>query len=352
VFLDPRTGEILAIASAPSYDPGDFADGITQDAWTEIQENPSRPLHNRAIASYYAPGSTFKVLVAIAGLESGIADPSFRTYCNGSLRIHGERRLCWRRGGHGWVDLHEALTHSCNVYFYQLGDAVEIDRIHSFGKKFRLGESSGIELPGEVSGLLASREWKRREQGQPWYPGDTVSIAIGQGLLAITPIQMAVMMSAVGTGGTLPHPHLTAQNRRVPDHVRISGPTLELVRSALEKVVREGTGRQATLPGIKVAGKTGTAQVVSRSAGIDSEALPEAERDHAWFVGYAPAERPEIAFAVVVEHGGHGGSTAAPVARRVLEVFFSGRGGDDSRLKAQSSEVQEESGDASEAASG
>jgi penicillin-binding protein 2 len=341
VFLDPNTGEILALASSPAFDAAEFADGISREAWTEIQENPSRPLHNRAIASYYAPGSTFKVLMAVAGLETGIADPSFRTYCNGSLRIHGSTRLCWRRGGHGWVDLHEALTYSCNVYFYKLGEKLGIDPIHQYGSRFRLGKATGVELPGEASGLLPSREWKQRVQGEIWYPGDTISVAIGQGLLAITPIQMAVMMSAVGTGGNLPHPHLTAGNFRTPGRVEISDSTLDLVRSALREVVEKGTGRSAALPGIPVAGKTGTAQVVKRSAGIDSGKLPEKERDHAWFVGYAPADRPEIAFAVVVEHGGHGGATAAPVARQVLEEFFADRMTEDQRRRAEARDATE-----------
>lgn len=322
VFLDARTGEVLALHSAPSYDPNLFVGGISAEQWSAIQDDPRRPLHNRVISSFYAPGSTFKVVMALAGLETGAITPDTKVYCSGSAVVYGARRLCWKRGGHGWVDVREALTHSCNVFFYQLGQSLGVDEIHRFGDALGLGKPTGVDLSGESSGILPSEEWKRRVHGEPWYPGDTISIAIGQGLLAVTPMQMATMAAGVANGGLVPHPHLRLGESPAPTETHIREANLALVRQALVDVVREGTGRNAALPSIQVAGKTGTAQVYKHSAGIDADDLPKDERDHAWFVGYAPAEAPTIAFAVVVEHGGHGGTTAAPIARKVLEAYF------------------------------
>jgi penicillin-binding protein 2 len=327
VFMDPWTGEVLALVSTPGFDPNLFADGMTAEAWKSITGDPRRPLHDRAIASYYAPGSVFKVIMAVSGLETGAVDPGRVVTCNGSIRIYGRQRLCWKRGGHGRVDLQRALAESCNVYFYLLGRDLDIASIHEYGASFGLGRTTGIDLPGEVRGILPSRAWKREHLGEPWYPGDTISIAIGQGLLAVTPVQMATMISAVATRGRLPTPHLIRGQQAAAEHLDVHPATYEIVRRALRHAVESGTGRAADLGEIRVAGKTGTAQVFRHSAGVDPEDLPKQERDHGWFVGYAPTERPTIAFAVVVEHGGHGGTSAAPVARRVLEVFFDRRPG-------------------------
>jgi len=222
------------------------------------------------------------------------------------------------------VDLHSALVQSCNVYFYQVGRMAGIDAIHKYGDMFNLGRPTRIDLPGEGSGVLPSPEWKQRVRGEPWYAGETISVSIGQGVLAVTPVQMATLMSAVATG-KLPRPHLSSADAEPPKELPVSKATLAVIRSALADVVEEGTGRRASLGSISVAGKTGTAQVFKKSAGIDADKLPKEERDHAWFVGYAPAEKPEIAFAVVIEHGGHGGTTAAPVVKQVLETFFAAR---------------------------
>jgi penicillin-binding protein 2 len=322
VFMDPWTGEILAMGSTPSYDPNDFADGISREVWEAIQSDPRRPMHNRAIASFYAPGSTFKVLVAIAGLESGAITPEERVFCNGSTRIYGSTRLCWKRGGHGWVDLRQALAHSCNVYFYKAGQKMGIEPIHKYGAMFNLGKTRGLDIPGEAGGILPSDAWKRQARGERWYPGDTISVAIGQGLLAVTPLQMATLMAGVGTKGSLPYPRLTAKGEKAPSKVQVSQRTFDLIHEALADVVTEGTARRAQVEGYTVAGKTGTAQVYKMSAGIDADKMDKATRDHAWFAGYAPADNPRIAFAVVVEHGGHGGTTAAPIARKVLKTFF------------------------------
>jgi len=340
VFMDPNSGEVLALASTPTFDPNLFADGFSHAAWRGITEDPRRPLHDRVIASFYAPGSTFKVVMAVAGLESGTFPADYRTFCNGGASFYGRRRLCWKRGGHGWVDMRSALTHSCNVYFYELGKKLGIDLIHEYGKQLGLGVPSGIDVPGEETGIMPSREWKRRVQRERWYPGDTISVAIGQGLLAVTPIQMARMISGVANGEYLPQPHLYAGAEVTRTPIDISSETLATVRVALKQAVDTGTGREATLGRFSVAGKTGTAQVYKHSAGIDSNKLPKQERDHAWFVGYAPAERPTIAFAIVVEHGGHGGSAAAPIARKVLEVFFADGPTEQLRVGAGAAEAE------------
>jgi penicillin-binding protein 2 len=324
VFLDPWTGEVLALGSTPSFDPNRFADGISHEEWRAMSADPQRPLHDRAIASFYAPGSTFKVLMTIAALETGAVTPDETLHCSGSTRIYGSTRLCWKKGGHGTVNLRAALAHSCNVYFYQIGKRLGIEPIHDYGSRFGLGRRSGLDLPGEEEGVLPSADWKRRTHGEVWYPGDTISVAIGQGLLAVTPVQMARFIAAVATGGRLVRPHVLAGVEPQVEDLGIGAETVRIVRAALVDAVQLGTARRAGLKGIQVAGKTGTAQVYKHSAGVDSDKLPKEERDHAWFVGFAPADEPRIAFAVIVERGGHGGETAAPVARKVLEAFFAG----------------------------
>jgi len=337
VFIDPRSGEVLALVSTPTFDPNVFANGMSTEDWNSIAGDPRRPLHDRAIASYYAPGSVFKVIMAIAGLESGAIAGDRVAFCNGSTKVYGGTRLCWKRGGHGTVNLHRALTHSCNVYFYHLGKEMGIKPIHDYGARFNLGSPTGIDLPGEAKGILPSPDWKRAHLGERWYPGDTISVAIGQGLLAVTPTQMATMIAAVGTGGRLATPHLIRGAAVETRRLDIDASTFTAVQVALREAVRSGTGRAVDMEHVAVAGKTGTAQVYRHSAGVDSDDLPKEERDHGWFVGYAPADDPTIAFAVVVEHGGHGGSSAAPIARRVLEVFFADEGDDkkDGKLVAR-----------------
>lgn len=322
IFLDVRSGGVLALVSTPSFDPNLFADGFTPATWKSLIEDPRRPLHDRVIGSFYAPGSTFKVVMAVAGLETKAVDPASRVFCNGGKSYYKRRRLCWKKGGHGWVDMKRALAESCNVYFYDLGQKLGIDRIHEYGAMLGLGRKTGINLSGEESGILPSREWKLAAVREPWYPGDTISVAIGQGFLATTPVQLAGMMAAVARGTKPISPRLIAGPAANPEKLPVSDETLRIVRAALKQAVDHGTGREATLGAFSVAGKTGTAQLTAGSAGVDSADLDKSVRDHAWFVGYAPAEDPTIAFAIIVEHGGHGGSTAAPIARRVLEVYF------------------------------
>lgn len=322
VFLDPESGEVLAILSRPGYDPNLFADGISRADWQGIVSDPRRPMHDRAIASFYAPGSIFKVVMAIAALEEGLVDGESENYCPGHASFYGRRRLCWKRGGHGDVAVREAIAKSCNVYFYRLGKELGIETIHDYGERFGLGRTTRIDLPAEEAGILPSHEWKRRQLREIWYPGDTISVAIGQGYLTVTPLQMVRMIAVIANGGSRVTPHVVAGRARPSEPSGFRPEHVEFVRGGLADAVRLGTATRAALDGISVAGKTGTAQVHSRSATEDSDDLPKPLRSHAWFVGFAPVDKPQIAFAVIVEHGGHGGSSAAPIARRVLERFF------------------------------
>jgi penicillin-binding protein 2 len=325
IFMDPHTGEVLALASTPGYDPNVFTAPVSRTTWTALISDPRHPLNDRAISSFYAPGSTFKVLMSVVGLETGAITPETTVSCSGSAMIYNRRFMCWKKGGHGTVDVHRALVQSCNVFYYLLGRKVGIDAISKYAKMFGIGELSGIDIPGESRGNPPSVEWKQRVHKEQWYPGDTISVSIGQGLLAVTPVQMATMISAVANGGTLVRPHLARDTKTEATKLPVASGTLALIRDALADVVEEGTATRAQLGPIHVAGKTGTAQVFKKSVGVDADKQPKDERDHAWFIGYAPAEKPEIAFAIVIEHGGHGGTTAAPVARKVLEVFFEDR---------------------------
>jgi penicillin-binding protein 2 len=325
IFMDPRTGEVLALASTPGYDPNVFTAPVSRVTWTTLIGDPRHPLNDRAISSFYAPGSTFKVLMSVVGLETGAITPETTVFCPGWVNIYNRQFMCWKKGGHGTVDVHRALVQSCNVFYYLLGRKVGIDAISKYAKMFGIGELSGIDIPGESRGNPPSAEWKQRIHKEPWYPGDTISVSIGQGLLAVTPVQMATMISAVANGGSLVRPHLAKDAKSEPVKLPVSPATLALIRDALSDVVEEGTATRAQLGPIHVAGKTGTAQVFKKSVGVDADKQPKDERDHAWFIGYAPAENPEISFAIVIEHGGHGGTTAAPVAKKVLEVFFEDR---------------------------
>jgi len=331
IFLDPWTGEVLAMASSPAFEPNLFARRFPAEAWNKLLSDPLKPLQNRASLSSYSPGSTFKIVVAAAALADKVVTPATTIFCPGYAVIYGHRFHCWKAGGHGSVNLEDAIVHSCNVYFYQVGKMLGIEAIARFARRLGLGEPTGIDLLREAAGLIPTPRWKEETRGQPWYAGETISVAIGQGPLNVTPLQMARMAATLANGGRKVTPHLVyrgdtieaAEASRRHGEDGFTTRTMTALRRAMVGVVERGTGRAARVAGIKVAGKTGTAQYSSRSAGVDADELPYAIRDHAWFVGFAPAESPRIAFAVFIEHGGHGGTTAAPVARRVLERFFS-----------------------------
>jgi len=335
-FLDPATGEILAMTSLPSYDPNVFAGGIDRTAWAGLTGDPLNPMSNRLIQGKYAPGSVFKIVTAIAGLGEGVITPDFKVTCNGGATFYGRFFQCLH--SHGVMDLRHAIEQSCNTYFYTVGSKLDIDKIYEYATKLGLVGKTGIDLPGEVDSLVGSRAWKQREYKQPWYPGETISVAIGQGAVSVTPIALATMISTVANGGTRVTPHLV---RAVdPDgqgwkpvpmpapraKVELRQEDLQAVRDGLWMVVNEhGTGGRARIEGKDVSGKTGTAQVVSLTGRQAASATMDV-RDHGFFVFFAPRDNPKIAGIVFAEHGIHG-SAAAPIAKYVMETFFAKREG-------------------------
>lgn len=337
VAMDVNSGAILAMVSTPGFDPNVFARGVTGEEWRTLTQDPAHPLNNRAIQGQYPPGSTFKIVLAIAGLEAGVIQPETTFFCPGSLTVGNRVFRDWKKGGHGAVNLHKGLTESCDVYFYLLGQKLGPDRIAKYARALGLGQPTGIELDHEKPGLIPDTEWKKRRFGQPWFPGETPSMAIGQGYVNVTPLQMANLTATVANGGTLYRPWFVRKIESLDGRlIREYGPeiistlnlkenTLEHIRKALQDVVNSGsgTGGRAKSQLVMIAGKTGTAQVAEMRGGIvKSENLPYQIRDHAWFVAYAPVEKPEIAVAVLVEHGGHGGAAAAPLAKKIIEKYF------------------------------
>lgn len=325
VALDPRNGEILALVSSPSYDPNVFARHLEREQWRKIVEAPHDPLQNRAIQNVYSPGSVFKIVVAVAGLEEGVVDTDDRYFCRGSTRIYNRRFRCWKPGGHGSVNLHQAIQKSCDVYFYHLGQKLGVEKIARYARLFGLGEPTGVDLAGEKRGLVPDLDWSLRSRGTPWYPGETISVAIGQGPLLVTPLQIATLMAVIANGGYLVEPHLVAGGAPAPPRqVAVSAESRELVRKALWAVVNDrGTGAIARLDRVEIAGKTGTVQVVEQKDWIDSKDLPFEQRDHAWFGSFAPANDAELVVVVFVEHGGKGSEQAAPLAKILYEKYFS-----------------------------
>jgi penicillin-binding protein 2 len=339
VALDPHTGDILALLSAPSYDANVFAGGIDRDSWRELNQDEWRPLGNRAIAGVYPPGSTYKAFVAAAGLAEGLVDSTTTVICPGHYRLGRRTYRCWKRGGHGPVDLEAALMGSCDVYFYELGRKLGVETIARYARMFGLGSPTGIDLNGEVGGLVPTPEWKQRVRGEGWIEGETISLSIGQGANLTTPIQLAVAYAAIANGGTLIEPRIvlrretwdgeiveTVEPRIVKENV-IAPAILDMVTRGLERVVMDpkGTGGRARVPGITVAGKSGTTQVVSLDLveGLEPEEIPVRYRDHALFASFAPVESPEIVVVAVAEHaGGGGGSVAAPMVQKVLARYF------------------------------
>ncbi len=324
VALDPRDGAVRALVSVPAFDPNLFARRLAVEDWRRLVSDPFHPLQNRALQSAYSPGSVFKMVVGVAGLAEGVITPADATFCNGAATHYGRRFHCWRAGGHGWCDLERALERSCDVYFYQLGQKLGIERIARYARLFELGAPSGIDLAGEKTGLVPDAAWSERVRRHPWYPGETISVAIGQGALLTTPMQVARMVAAFANGGFLVTPHLVeGADVAPPARLPLDPALLEPIRRGLRRVVSpEGTGAAAQVRGVEIAGKTGTVQVVSHEAYQDSSQLPWEQRNHAWFVAYAPAGAPELVVVVFVEHGGQGSRAAAPIARKLYEKHF------------------------------
>ncbi len=323
VALKPDTGEILGYISSPSFDPNKFAKGIAYEEWESLSKDKNLPMLNRAIQSQYPPGSTFKIMMAIAGLEEGVINDSTKVDCRGGISYGRWHFGCWRKGGHGSISLHRAIVESCDVYFYDVGKRLGIDKIYAYATKFGLGKETGIPLGAEKKGLIPSTKWKMEAKKEAWRLGETFVNSIGQGYVSATPVQMAVMMSAVSNGGKIYKPTIVKGAR--PELVMESGisqDTMEKVKDGLRGVVNEpgGTGSLAKSNITTIGGKTGTAQVVGIRR--DSKLLSEKFRDHAWFVAFAPVEKPEVAMSVLIEHGGHGGSAAAPIAKKAIEAYL------------------------------
>jgi penicillin-binding protein 2 len=338
VAIDPNTGYIIAMVSHPSFNPNLFAQGVTPAQWRALTHDPEHPLENRAIQGIYAPGSTFKLVDAIAALEDHVITPETTYFCPGGLWYGHREYHCWRKQGHGLLSLHRAIVESCDVYFYNVGIHLGIDRLSKWAHELGLGEKTGIDLGNESPGVMPSSQWKERRYHQPWYPAETLSVAIGQGYVAATPIQMAELLAEIANGGIRYTPQYVKEidtldgsvvkrfppvvERRIP----IDPSVLDIVRSAMCGVVNapDGTARGARLDNVEVCGKTGTAQVVKEAG---NQRIPENEqplkyRDNGWFVAFAPAQHPQIAIACVIEHGGFGAASAAPVVHDVLKKFF------------------------------
>jgi penicillin-binding protein 2 len=330
VALDVNTGEVLALASNPTFNPEDFIKGIDSKTWTELINDKSYPLLNRSTQGVYAPGSVFKIVPVVAGLREGVVDPDTLVNCPGHYKLGRNTFRCWKRDGHGWVNLRLAVVQSCDVYFYKLAEKLGIDRFSEYMKLFGFGSPTGIGIE-ERAGISPSREWKLKKFNKPWYRGETVVSAIGQGYVGTTPIQIAVMTAAVANGGAILKPNivrkiktregetLVQNSAQVVGTIPLKDDMIAFLQDALIGVVNDpgGTGRRARIEGYTVAGKTGTAQVVS----LDYQSDQKIHKDHAWFISYAPAEAPEIAVIVLIEHGGKGGAVAAPLAKQIIEIY-------------------------------
>jgi penicillin-binding protein 2 len=321
VAINPENGEILSIVSKPSFDPNLFTRGIDYDEWIALSRDKENPMLNRALQSQYPPGSTFKIIIAIAGLEEGVITTKTKVDCRGGINYGRWHFGCWRK--HGVLSLHRAIVESCDTYFYEVGKRLGIEKIFNYATKFGLGKETGIELVKERKGLIPNTEWKYKNKKLPWFIGETFNTSIGQGYVSVTPIQLAVMTGTVVNGGNLYRPTLIkGTNPILLKRLTVKPETLEIIKNGLYGVVNEsgGTGWAAKSQLIDIGGKTGTAQVAAIKR--DYQSLPERLRDHAWFVAFAPIEKPDIALSVFVEHGGHGGAAAAPIAKRAIEEYI------------------------------
>lgn len=329
VALDPDNGEVLALASSPTYDPNRFITRFTPKEWTDLITDAGSPLENRAIRGLYAPGSIFKLVMGIAGLTFGFVTPETTVYCSGSTLIYGAVRHCWFEPGHGSMDLANAIKNSCNIYFYSLGRRMDIDQIAEIAGRMGLGKKTGIDLVGEKDGLVPSRDWKRTALKEAWYPGETISVAIGQGQVTVTPLQVAAMTARVANRGKAVWPHLVG-NVKAPGpgpaanavDPLLKASTFEQIIAGMWKSANDGgTGAGARVEGLDVCGKTGSTQIMSRESAERLALAGKVVKTHSWFSGFAPRDNPRIVVTVLVEFGGGGGATAAPVAGRMFALW-------------------------------
>lgn len=343
VAIDPNNGDVLAFVSKPGYDPNPFIDGIDTQSWDELNNSPDVPLNNRALRGQYPPGSTIKPFMALAGLNFNTRSPEQTINDPGVFYLPGSSRQYrdWKADGHGIVNMFKAIQVSCDIYFYGLSSELGIDNIFNYFSRFGFGKKTGIDMEGEASGLMPSQQWKAKRYQQIWYPGDTISVGIGQGYSLVTPLQLAFATATLANNGIAFKPHLVKEvrsersgesrfiaNKPLYD-LNIPAEDLKLVKRAMIAVTQPGgTAVYASLGApYQIAGKTGTAQVIAMKQGekYDEKKVDERHRDHAWFIAYAPADKPRIALVVLAENGGHGGSTAAPIARKVLDYYLLGK---------------------------
>ncbi|MEN8141708.1 MAG: penicillin-binding protein 2 [Thermodesulfobacteriota bacterium] len=339
VAMEVDTGRLLVLSSAPALQLEDFVGGISHKAWNAMLNNHQKPLLDKTIQGQYPPGSTYKMITALAGLREGVIDHKTTYKCYGSFKLHGLSYGCWKKWGHGTVDLERALAESCDVYFYHVGQEVGVDKLAHYAKGLGLGEKTGIILANEKSGLVPTKEWKKRKKGEGWQQGETVSVSIGQGFNLTTPLQICRMTAALANGGRVFQPRLVqailgqdgSPIKEFPPEEQkqslLTETELELIKKGMVGAVnnQRGTATKAAMEEIVVAGKTGTAQVIhlSRYKDVEEDEIPYKYRDHAWFTCFAPADKPRIAITVLNEHGGHGGSAAAPIAKAILDKYFS-----------------------------
>ncbi len=339
VAMEVDTGRLLAAVSTPTIHLEDFIGGISQKNWQALLDNPRNPLLNKAVQGVYPPGSTYKIVTALAGLAEGVIDLNTTFYCPGHYYFGRRVYRCWKHSGHGSVDIRRAITESCDVFFYQVGQRLGVDRLAKYAKKLGLGERSGVELENEKAGIVPTRDWKRERFKEKWHEGETLSVAIGQGFNNVTPLQICLMTAAIANNGKIYQPQIVESVMNTEGEVleRFTPKLLNelsdrekallpIIREGLFGVVqgKHGTARNVRIEGLTVAGKTGTSQVVrlAQYKGLKEQEIPYKYRDHAWFTCYAPADNPKIAVTVLVEHGLHGGSGAGPIARVVLKKYF------------------------------
>ena len=321
IVSDPNTGEILAMINRPSFSPNIFANGISSSDWQRLSSDADYPLTNRSVQGVYSPGSIFKVVTAVAALEEGVTNRNRKIYCSGSFELAGQVFTCWNETGHGSLSMVDAIAHSCNVYFYTLGKDLGIERFNKYMQKLGVGEKTGIDLPAEAMGIIPSAQWKEREVKEIWFPGDSINLSIGQGYLLLTPLQVQNVITAIAADGEIYKLHLvkkiiSADGNTVKEikpeiyrKLNFSPDTFKIVKEGLRQTILKGTGWRANIKELAVAGKTGTAE------------NPQGET-HAWFIGFAPYENPEVCITVFLENGGEGGEAAAPIARAMLEKYF------------------------------
>jgi len=336
VMMDPQTGEILALASFPTFDPNKFIDRFTPEEWLDLVNSPEFPLENRAVRGQYAPGSIFKLVVDLGALELGIVDEETTFKCKGEIEIYNERFACWFEKGHGEMSLIQGIRNSCNIYHYQVGKKMGIEEISRYAKMLGFGARTGIDLPGEKIGLVPDPDWKREVRNERWQPGETISVSIGQGPLLVTPLQVAIYTSIIANRGRKVTPHLLNSQSQIGNKVFNESNTVEIQPSTFETVIqgmwevvnRGGTGWAANVKGFDICGKTGSTQLIStekdeekKEEEQEEEEEEEETKTHSWFTGFAPKDNPKIVVTVLVEYGGMGGATAAPLARQLFNLY-------------------------------